>query len=165
MKISVLGLVLVPAAALVSSAFAGTVKTHVESMKASGQPEVISVDKGEYTCSSCQPAIKIKADGDKQKVAGNSEYDAMMVRVLDPHSIEIVQELNGKNRAFYRYSVSPDGKTLTVKYNDYSTGTEKQGGYTATRLAAAPPGAHAVSGSWKIEQTSAEKPASAASAH
>lgn len=158
MKTKAVLFLLAPVAALVSSAaIADNVKAQVESMKASGKPEVFAVQNGVYTCSSCEPEVKLKADGDSQKVAGNSDYNEMVVRVLNPHSIEVVQQLNHKNRAFYSYTVSPDGKTLTVTYDDYTTAKEQKGGYTATRVAAAPAGALPVSGSWKIEQTSAGK--------
>ncbi len=155
MKTSAVGFAV--AVALASSAFAASVKSQVDSVKASGKPEVFSIDKGVYTCSSCRPEIKVKADGYSHKVPGNSEYDEMVVKVLNPRSIEIVEQLNGKNRAFWGYTVSPDGKTLTVTYDDYSTGKEEKGGYTATRVGSAPAGALPVSGSWKIEQTGETK--------
>lgn len=69
-----------------------------------------------------------------------------MVVVRSPTSIEVVEELNGKHQAYYNHTVSPDGKTLTVEYSDYSTGKETQGGYTAN-VGPAPPRAHPVSGS------------------
>jgi len=150
------GLVLVQAVALVSSAFAGAVKTHLESMKASGKPEVFAIDHGEYVCSSCEPPVKLRVNVGAQKVAGHSEYDQMVVAIRSPTSIEIVEELNGKHQAYYGYKVSADGKTLTVTYSDWSTGKEEKGGYTATRVAPGPAGSHAVSGSWKVVQTQDE---------
>jgi hypothetical protein len=154
MKTSVVGFLLVSVAALVSAAFAGHVKTQLDSLKASGHPEVFSIENGTYTCSSCKPEIKIKADGYAHKVPANSVYDQLSVKVKDQRSIEIGEQMNGKNRAWYSYVVSPDGKTLTVNFSDYSSGKEELGGYTATRVGTLPPGAHPVSGSWKIEQVS-----------
>jgi len=165
MKASTVVFLLVPLAASVDAALADNVKAQVEGMKASGKPEVFAVENGIYTCTSCQPEIKIKANGESQTVAGSSDYNEMVVRVLNPHSIEIVQQLNHKNRAFWGYNVSADGKTLTVSYDDYSTGKEAKGGYTATRVGAAPAGALPVSGSWKIEQINDGNAASAARAH
>ena len=164
MKTSMVGL-LVAGAALASTAFAATVKERVDTLKATGRPLVISVDKGMFTCSSCEPELKVKADGAPQKVPANAEYDQLNVSIKSPSKIEVVEELNGKNRAFFGYTVSPDGKTLEVTYSDYSTGKQIVGGYRATRVGPAPAGAHAVSGSWKIEQTSEKKPTSAAGAH
>ena len=159
MKALAVILVSVPLAALMDSAFADNVKAEVEGMKASGKPEVFAVQNGMYTCSSCQPEIKIKANGESHAVPGNSDYDEMVVRVINPRSLEIVQQMNHKNRAFWGYNASADGKTLTVSYDDYSTGKEQKGGYTATRVGAAPAGALPISGSWKIEEINEGKAA------
>jgi thiol-disulfide isomerase/thioredoxin len=156
MRTFAVGILLVSAAALVSGAFAD-VKTHVDAMKSSGKPVVFAVDKGEYTCSSCQPEVKVKANGGPQKVTGHSEYDEIVVAVRSPALIEVVEELNGKHQAYYNYSVSGDGQTLTVKWSDYSGPKMVEGGYTAKRVGPAAAGAHAASGSWKIEQTMPEK--------
>jgi transcription elongation factor Elf1 len=149
------GILLASAAVLASSAFAN-VKEKVEAAKSSGKPVVFAVDKGEYTCTSCEPEVKVKANGGAQKVAGHSEYDEIVVAVRSPSQIEVVEEQNGKHQAYYNYSVSPDGKTLTVKWTDYSGAKIEKGGYTAKRVGAAPAGAHAASGSWQIEQTMAD---------
>jgi hypothetical protein len=150
MKSLVAGFFLVATAALVSSAF-GDAQKHLEDMKVSGKPLVFAVDHGTYTCSSCAPEIKAKTDAGPTKVSGHAEYDAVQVVVRSPDVIEVVEELNGKHQAYYGYKVSGDGKTLTVTYSDYSTGKEVKGGYTATRVAAGPAGAHAASGSWKLQ--------------
>ena len=154
MKRIAVGILPVAAAALVSSALAVTVKEHVDSMKSSGKPLVFEIDHGMYTCSSCEPEVKVKANGDSYKVSGHSDYDAVVVEVKSPTQVTVVEQHSGKNRAFYTYSVSPDGKTLTVRYSDYSGPKEKGGMYMARRVAAAPAGAHATSGSWQIEQVS-----------
>jgi hypothetical protein len=155
MRVFAVGILLASAVALVASAVAG-VKEKVEAAKASGKPVVFVLDKGEYTCTSCEPEVKIKANGGMQKVTGHSEYDQLSVLVPSPTRIEVVEELNGKHQAYYNYTVSGDGKTLTVKWTDYSGPKVEKGGYTAKRVAAAPAGAHAASGSWQIEQTMAE---------
>jgi hypothetical protein len=149
------GILLASAAALVSGASAN-VKEKVDAMKSTGKPVVFAVDKGEYTCSSCQPEVKVKANATPQKVTGHSEYDQLVVAVRSPSLIEVVEELNGKHQAYFNYSVSADGKTLTVKWSDYSGAKETKGGYTAKRVGAAPAGAHAASGSWQIEETTPE---------
>ena len=53
-----------------------------------------------------------------------------------------------------KYSVSADGKTLTVSFTDSSIPNAKPvtGSYTETRVADAPAGAHAISGSWKMDK-------------
>lgn len=155
MRSFAVAILLASAVALSGSAFAN-VKEKVEAAKSSGKPVVFAVDKGEYTCTSCSPEVKVKANAAPQKVTGHSEYDQLVVAVRSPTHVEVVEELNGKHQAYYDYTVSPDGKTLTVKWADYSGPKEVRGGYTAKRVAAAPAGAHATSGSWQIEQTTAE---------
>jgi hypothetical protein len=150
MKTLLAGVLALTAAAVVSSAF-GDVKQHVDAMKASNKPLVFAVDHGTYTCSSCEPEVKARTDGGAQKVSGHTEYDEIVVAVRSPTTVEVVEELNGKHQAYYNYTVSGDGKTLAVKYTDYSTGKETMGGFTATRIGPAPAGAHAASGSWKIQ--------------
>jgi len=145
------------------SAFGESIKTHVEAMKASGKPEVLTLDHGEFTCSSCNPEIKLRVDVGAQKVPGYTEFDSAVVAVRDPSRVELVEERNGKHVRYYHYVVSPDGKTLTVTYSDYSGPRETGGGYTAKRVAAGPPGAHAISGSWQIEETKGEEPKAAES--
>ena len=76
MRIVAAALLLVPAAAFASSPFDGTWKGHLDSMQASGKPDVYALADGEYTCSSCDPEIKIKADGTEQPVTGHAYYDA-----------------------------------------------------------------------------------------
>jgi hypothetical protein len=149
-----LAVLLVPVAALLSSsAFGQGIKTRVAAMKAAGKPEVISLEHDMFTCSSCDPEFKVKVSSVPQKVAGHAEFDAVVVIVRSPTSVELVEEHNHKNVRFYNYLVSADGKTLTVKYRDYSGPKEDIGGYTAMRVGEAPAGAHSVSGTWKIEDT------------
>jgi hypothetical protein len=156
MRSFAVGILCASVMALVSSAFGGIVKQHVDSIKASGKPIVFAVDDHEYTCSSCEPPVKIRVNVGPQKVSGHTEYDEMVVAVKSPTSLEIVETLNGKRQAYYGYQVSADGKTLTVSWSDHSTPKITRGGFTATRVGPAPAGAHATSGSWKIEKTMEE---------
>src|SRR3979490_1928734 len=84
MRILISALALMPAAALASSAFDGTWKTRLDSMKTTGKPDVIAVVDGTYTCSSCQGDIKVKADGADHTVTGNDYYDSVAVKIVDP---------------------------------------------------------------------------------
>jgi hypothetical protein len=149
MKILAAGFLLVAGAVLVSSAF-GDVQKHVDAMKAASKPQVFAVDHGVYICSSCDPEVKVQVGG-ARKISGHAEYDQLNVNVRSPATIEVVEELNGKHQAYYNYTVSGDGKTLTVTYSDYSSGKEVKGGYTAKRVGPVPAGAHAASGSWQIQ--------------
>jgi hypothetical protein len=57
---------LLPAAALAQSAFDGSSKQRLESIKITAKPEVFSIVNGTYICSSVKPEIKIMADGRRQ---------------------------------------------------------------------------------------------------
>jgi hypothetical protein len=145
-------LLLVPAAAFASSAFDGTWKTRTDSMRVTGKPDVIAIVDGTYTCSSCNPEVKIQADGVDHKVAGQDTYDSKTVKVVDPKTVEVTNKLAGKVVGTATRTVSADGATLTVKFTDYSGAKPATGTFTEKRVAAAAPGAHAISGSWQAGQ-------------
>jgi hypothetical protein len=152
MRILISALLLMPAAALASSAFDGTWKTRMDSMKITGKPDTFAIVDGTYTCSSCVPAVKIQADGVDHKVAGHDNYDSKAVKVVDPKTVEVTNKLAGKVIATNTITVSADGLTLSGKFTDYSGAKAATGAYTEKRVAAAAPGAHAISGSWQAEQ-------------
>jgi len=149
MKILITALLFAPAAALAGSAFDGTWKLRPDSVKSTGKPDVIVVADGVYTCSSCVPEIKVKADGTEQKVTGHAYYDTVAVTVLSPTSVQINDKKAGKPTLDLTYSVSADGKTLTTKVVDHTGAKTANQTFTATRVAAGPAGAHAISGSWQ----------------
>jgi hypothetical protein len=149
MRIVITALLLAPAAALASSAFDGTWKLRPDSVKSTGNPDVMVVADGMYTCASCVPEVKVKADGTDQKVTGHAYYDTVAVTVLSPTSVQISEKKAGKPSVDLTYSVSADGKTLTGKLVDHTGAKTANQTLTATRVAAGPAGAHAVSGSWQ----------------
>ncbi|MBV9343549.1 MAG: hypothetical protein JO341_02270 [Gammaproteobacteria bacterium] len=145
-------LLLLPAAALAGSNFDGTWKTRLNSMKVTGKPDTFALQDGMYTCSSCVPEIKVKADGTDQKVSGHPYYDTIAVKVVSPTSIEVTEKKNGKllNRSVY--TLAADGKSFSGTFHDHSGAQEATGTFTEKRVAAAPAGAHAISGSWQPDQ-------------
>jgi hypothetical protein len=148
MKVAIIALLL-PAAAFASSAFDGTWKQNIDSMKVTGKADQIQLLEGVYTCASCVPEIKVKADGTDQKVEGHPYYDTVAVTVMSPSSIQIIEKQGGKQVFNLTYNVSTDGKTLTGKFQDY-TGTQvATGTFTETRRAKGVPGSSPISGSWQ----------------
>jgi hypothetical protein len=145
-------LLLLPAVALASSAFDGTWKIRTESLKTTGKADQFQVLDGMYTCSSCVPEVKVKADGTDQKVEGHPYYDTVAVTAVSPASIHVVNKQGGKLVLSISYEVSTDGKTLTGKFQDYTGSQVATGTFTETRRAPAPPGSHRVSGSWQPDQ-------------
>ncbi|MBV8909801.1 MAG: hypothetical protein JOZ89_03475 [Gammaproteobacteria bacterium] len=152
MKIWIAALALMPAAAFAGSAFDGTWKSRVDSFKQTGKPDVFAVADGTYTCSSCTPEIKIKADGTDQQVTGHDYYDSEAVKVVDASTIERTTKLAGKVMNRSTLSASKDGKTLNGKFTDYSGAKPATASYVETRVAAGPAGSHATSGSWRLEK-------------
>jgi hypothetical protein len=142
-------LLLLVAAAALASPFDGTWKTRTDSMKVTGKADQFQVVDGTYSCGSCVPEVKVKADGNDHAVTGHDYYDTVAVVVLSPSAIQVIQKLKGKQIGTVSYTASTDGNTLTGKFQDYSGTQVATGSFTETRRAAGPPGSHAVSGSWQ----------------
>jgi len=155
MKTALSALLLLPAAALASSDFDGTWKTRLDSMKVSGTPDTFQISGGTYLCSSCTPIIQVPADGAPHPVSGHPYYDSVAVQVVNPSSVEIIDRKLGREVYDMTYVVSADGATLTAKLSDRTGAQLAMLTFTARRVAAAPAGAHAVSGSWQPDQLSA----------
>jgi hypothetical protein len=155
MRIVIAALLLAPAAALAGSAFDGTWKGRMDSVKQTGNPDVFAIADGTYSCTSCKPPYKIKADGTDQKVAGHDYYDTMSVKVVDAKTLEETRKLGGKVTGTVTESVSADGQTLTFKFIDYTGEKPATGTVTEKRVAPGPAGSHAASGSWAQDKMTA----------
>ncbi|HUL48223.1 MAG TPA: hypothetical protein VLV25_14100 [Steroidobacteraceae bacterium] len=154
MRIPLTALLLAPAVVFAgSSTFDGTWKGRVDSVKVTGKPDVFAVADGMFTCATCDPPIKIKADGSEQKVTGHDYYDTLVMKVVDAKTVERTAKLAGKVTGVYTASVSADGSTLNGKYTDYTGAKPATFAFTEKRVAAGPSGSHAVSGSWAPDKT------------
>jgi hypothetical protein len=154
MRVLNAALLLVPGAALAASAFDGTWKTNLDSMRVVGRPDVYLLADGEYTCSSCSPELKVKADGASHPVTGHAYYDEAMVKVVNPTTVQEVLKQGGKEVARITDTVSADGSTLTTKFTSHTGTKVVTGEFTSKRAAKGPDGAHAVSGSWYQDKLS-----------
>jgi len=143
---------LLPAAALASSGFDGTWKTNLDSIKTTGKPDAYLLAGGEYTCSSCDPPLEVRADGADHKVTGHAYYDTAMVKVTGPNSDEVVLKMGGKEFAHFIETVSADGTTLTQKITNHMGEQTVTAELTEKRVAAGPAGSHPISGSWQPQQ-------------
>lgn len=151
MRALIAAMLALPAAAL-ASGFDGTWKTRLDSFKITGKADQFQVLDGTYTCSSCVPEVKVKADGSDQKVEGHDYYDTVAVTVMSPSSLHIVEKQAGKLATSTSYEVSTDGNKLTVRFQDHTGGQVASGSFTEIRRAAAAPGAHRASGAWQPDQ-------------
>src|SRR5271166_198672 len=92
----------------------------------------------------------LKADGNDQKVSVTGYWDTVSVRIVDKHTVEVTSKKAGKPMYTETDSVSPDGKTLTQVVKDTTEAEAVTFESVFRRIAPAPPGAHALSGSWQI---------------
>lgn len=145
------GLLAVTTPVFAQSAYDGVWKADLASAQLPDRPYVVSLHDGTYTCTSCVPAYTVPADGQMHKVEGFDYWDEIAVRVIDDHTVDDAQKLKGRAVGTSRSRVSDDGATLTTSWTDTSSpdGVPVTGENTMTRLAPAPSGAHAMSGSWK----------------
>ena len=140
-----------PASSSAQSPFDGTWRTLIAQTKISPKPVVFYLIQGWYHCTSCNPEIVAKADGQDQPVTGQP-YDTLSVTETDPNTIALTTKKGGKLVSEATRTVSKDGKTLTVKTTYHYMNADKPGTSeaTATRVGIAPSGVHSTSGSWKI---------------
>jgi hypothetical protein len=150
MRIPLTALLLAPAVVFAgSSTFDGTWKTRPDSMQTTGKPNVTQLVNGEYTCASCDPPYTVKADGEFHETKGNPYHDAVAVRVLSPTSVEITSRLAGKVTLEETDEVAAGGASMRSKFTDHTGTKVATGSLTSKRVAAGPPGSHAISGSWQ----------------
>ena len=135
-----------------AEAFDGTWKADLASAEFEDQPDVYLLRDGQYQCSSCNPPLTTAADGKFHAVADRPYFDSMAVTVVDDRTVKFERKKGDRDVGSSSWQVSPDGKTLNVEFVDKTAATPVTGKGTSTRVAAAPAGAHAVSGSWKANR-------------
>ena len=139
----------------------GTWKADIASVQIDQKPDVYLLKDGQYSCPSCTPPIAVAADGAFHAVPGAAYFDSYSVKAVDDKTISRSSRKGDKVVGESTLQVSADGNTLNGSFKDMSTPNAPPvtGKYTETRVAAAPAGAHAASGSWKpakIENVSDE---------
>jgi hypothetical protein len=150
-----LPIALVPVALFGAETFEGAWKIDL-GKAVSGSVNKIELNNGMYSCSSCVPAVNIKADGADQKATGttltySAVYDTMSVKVVDAQNVEIAEKRAGKTVEAVKYTVSADGNNRTGRFTIYHENSSKPGTVeiTGVRVEKAPDGAHALSGGWR----------------
>jgi hypothetical protein len=140
---------LAPTILLAQSGFDGVWRMNLQNTQYVGK-ENYSLQNGVFRCSTCDPKIDTKADGQDHSVSGSPYFDAVNVRVVDDRTVEIVYKKKAKVSGTSKLSASPDGKTLATEFANVTEGGQTVNGkYTAARLAAAPGSAHKISGVWQ----------------
>ena len=129
-----------PTVAMSQSAINGTWKLDVSALPFSKETNVWILRGGRYECKSCRPPIDVKADGNDQPTPGQ-QYDTISVRILDGHTVRLIEKKNGQIDSDEKFTVSPDGNTCRDEFASWKA--------TMTRVAKGPAGSHALSGSWR----------------
>ena len=142
------------APAVAATGIDGTWKADLSSVQLDQKPDQLLLKAGQFSCATCTPPLTLAADGAFHAVTGRPYADQISIKVDDDHNVTRANQKGGRVTGETKYSVSGDGKTLTVSFTDSSTPNAKPvtGNYTETRVAAAPAGAHAISGSWKLDK-------------
>lgn len=139
---------LAPTGATAQSRFDGTWKIDMSSLPVPKTTFTWLLQGGMYQCKTCNPPIDVKADG-RDQPAPRPLYDTVSIAVLDDSTVREIEKKNGKTVSDEKFTVSPDGKTVTDEFASWKM--------TAVRVAKGPAGSHALSGSWrpwKMEITS-----------
>lgn len=141
---------LVPACALAQSAFNGTWKTDVSSMKGTGKPFIVHLKDGMFECN-CVPPVKVKADGEDHAVSGHPGFDTVAVKVLNDNSFQETHKKNGKVVGTMTFTVAADGKTGTYEFTDTSGQSPVNGKLVFDRADKGASGSNAAAGTWKLK--------------
>jgi hypothetical protein len=148
-------LLFAPAVLTAQSALNGTWKVDMNKVDWSKTPDVYLLQGGMYSCQTCTPPIKIKADGNDQAVTGHPYLSTMAIKVVSDHEIQETDKKDGKVVGTSTTTVSPDGKTVSFTFTDSSNtngGAPVTGKGEETLVAKGPAGSHAVSGSWRMSK-------------
>lgn len=108
------------------------------------------VANGIYECDSCTPPRRYPADGRMRPVAGAHTPTSESVRIAGARTM-VTRIVEPQMVRVTTMTVAPDGHSATYVSLDKWPGRAKllRTEYLAKRVAPAPPGAHAVSGSWR----------------
>lgn len=133
------------------SVFNGTWRPDPQVFSPARQPDVIELVGGVYSCQTCTPPYKIKADGTDQPVAGNGRYDTISVKVIDDRTVLKIVKRDGKTSFETRSVVSADDKTKTEVQTIYDMAPRPiELTIHAVRVSAGPAHSHRASGGWRM---------------
>jgi hypothetical protein len=120
---------------------------------------ILSLEGGIFRRSECRTGpIEVPADGASHEVKGQVLFDSASVRVKDPHHIDVAEALAAKQVWKGRYTVSGDGRTLTLDFEDDRAAKPVTGTLVYGHDGEPVAGAQPLSGTWlpkKLAQLSA----------
>lgn len=152
-----------------TSVFDGTWRPHYEPPGSEQEPEVLSLADGIFECSTCHPPLRMPADGQDHIVEPHPRFETLAVTVVDDRTVRQVGRRRGAVVFESTTVVAADGDTKTEKYSGamrvggelvpmMSPLVARAGvatrpvlfGVAARRVGAPTPGAHLLSGAWKV---------------
>jgi len=140
---------LVAAPAIADSPFEGTWKMNPQTA-AFQDHQTFILQNGMWRCDTCVPKIAVKADGNPHNVGGSPYLDAVSVREVNDHTVEITNTKSGKVVQTETLTASDDGNKLSTEFSFTSQGGQQGNGKGYyDRTATAPAGGNKVSGTWK----------------
>jgi hypothetical protein len=147
-------LLMLPMAVFAQNGMDGTWKIDLNKAQMDTKPRVFELKNGMFSCSTCDPKINIKADGQEHKITGSPYADSEKVMVVDDHKVEVVSTKDGKLAYRATMTISADGKTMTRHYEGHPEGSAQEVSITSmlTRIGEPETGAAAISGSWKVDK-------------
>ncbi len=148
-KFCAAALLLVPAVSFAASAFDGSWTFSAQHIQLSKKPMVLVLNNGEFSCRTCLDPRSFKADGTEQKIKGNPNYDSATITVVDANTVTGTFKVDGKPVEVIKLVVAADGKSMVRDVTDQFGADPTFYVERYTRVADAPAGAHAVSGSWR----------------
>lgn len=145
----------VAAPAFAASPFDGTWKADTSTAQLPKKPDVILIKDDVYTCSSCTPVFTVKTDGAFHKITGHPYVDEAAVKLVDARTVSETDKRKGKVAYTSLIRVAADGKSQTTDWTEVGPDGKTLKGTTAqVRVAPAPAGTHAASGSWRTVKVS-----------
>jgi hypothetical protein len=151
-RTAILGSMFLPALTFAQSAFNGTWRPDPE-RPTHEKPEVAVLTHSEYECQSCTPPYKVRADGHDQPVAGNPNFDTMMITVVDDRTITKTAKRRGTVAVYSKETVAADGASkieVETLIGMAPVPIELTAKFSRTSAGAA--GTHPVSGTWQMTE-------------
>ncbi len=115
-------------------------------------PLGLSIEHGLYKRTSCAVPHEVPADGADHGVAGDPYIDTMSARVVDEHSVEVVQKAKGVVVWRGWYDVASDLRSMTLRFEDDRAAKPVTGSTLFEREGEPVSGMHALSGSWRARR-------------
>jgi len=151
------------------SVFDGTWRPDYVAPGPEQEPEVLSLADGIYECSSCHPPYRLPADGQDHVVDAHPRFDTLAITVVDDRTVRRVGRRRGAVVFESTAVVAADGDTRIEKYTAATmiggefvpvmsplvpgAGIARRPvlfGATGRRVGPPMPGAHLLSGTWKV---------------